>query len=116
MISITRTSIDAPGGPVQLRNYRDSAEYDITARLNRVKTLDGGCAFSHSGVTDSDRDFIVECRLTQPEYVLLDALHRSSALIRIAFKEGIYLGFIYRLRVRPNKEATITFYFKEKIA
>ena len=116
MISITRTSIDGPGGPVQLRNYRDSAEYDSTARLNRVKTLDGGSSFSHFGVSDTDRDFVVECRLTPLEYALLDALHRSAALIRIAFKEGVYLGFIYRLRVRSNNEATITFYFKEKIS
>ena len=116
MISITRTTIDGPGECVRLRNYKASGDYENRARLSRVKLLDGSSYFSHFGVSDTDRDFPIECRLTPVERESLVALFNSSALVKIAFWEGLFLGFIYRLKIRRNGEAEITLYFKEKIA
>lgn len=114
MIVISR--IVAAAGAVRLRNYQDSGGYDNTARISRTATLDGSSHFDHFGVSDTDRDFQVNCRLTPAEHAALKSLFESGETVRISFWEGCFLGLVARLNVRRNGEATVTLYFKEKLA
>ena len=116
MIFLTRIIAGNGTGRVALRNYQDSGEYDNTARISRTATLDGSSHFDHLGVTDTDRDFQVVCRLTAAEHADLKALFESGETVRISFWEGCFLGLISRLNVRRSGEASITLYFKERLA
>ena len=115
MIIISKITADA-AGVVRLRNYQDSGDYDNTARISRTATLDGSSHFDHFGVTDTDRDFQVDCRLTPVEHSTLKTLFESGETVRISFWEGCFLGLISRLNVRRSGEAKISLYFKERLA
>jgi hypothetical protein len=114
MIFLSRTTADS-AGQIILRNYQLSGDYENTARISRDKTLDGGSVFSHYGVTDTDRTFLIECRLSTPEAVALKAYFENAVVLRISFWEGSFSGYIYRLSIRRDGTAKITFYFSEKL-
>ncbi|WP_319406183.1 hypothetical protein [uncultured Desulfosarcina sp.] len=115
MIFLSKTTADIDGRMV-LRNYQVSGEYENTARISRDKTLDGGSAFSHLGVSDTDRDFVVECRMTPDEGAKFKALFANATVLRISFWEGVFKGYVYRFKWRRDGKATITFLFMEKMA
>ena len=114
MIVLSKTIADSVGR-VLIRNYQLSGEYENTARISRVKTLDGGCALSHLGVTDTDRNFMVDCRLSPSELLMVKSLFENAVPLRISFWEGAFTGYIYRLTVKRDGTARITFYFLEKL-
>ena len=115
MIIISNTTAD-PTGPIQLRNYQLSGEYDSTARISRTATLDGSSHFDHFGVSDTDRNFSIQCRLTMTEQSLLKSLYESGASVRISFWEGCFSGYIAGLKILRSGEATVRFYFRERLA
>ena len=114
MILISKITGDA-NGRLALRNYQVSGDYENRARIARSATLDGSSHFSHFGVTDTDRDFTVSCRLSPSEFTTLKTIFESAETIRISFWEGAFLGLIARLKSLRNGESAITFYFKEKL-
>lgn len=114
MIYVSKTISDS-AGQVKIRNYQVSGDYENTARLNRAKTLDGDSVFSHYGVTDTDRDFFVECRLSAAELSIVKSFFENAVLLRISFWEGSFNGYIKRLAVQRDGTAGITFYFSEKM-
>ena len=116
MIILSKTTADASSsGHVAIRNFQDSGEYENTARIGRQKTLDGSSVLSHYGTTDTDRDFTVDCRLTPAEAVRVKSFFNNAVPLRISFWEGVYAGYIHRLRVQRDGTARITFYFSEKL-
>ena len=116
MILLTNIALGLSVDPIKIRNYQMSGDYINTARLSRSSLLGGGCSFSHYGVYESDRDLEIECRLSGLERELIKTMFANSDVIKIAYWEGFFLGYIYRLIVRRNGEANILFYFKEKLA
>jgi hypothetical protein len=114
MIAVSNTQADA-NGHVILRNYQNSGEYNSTARIQRSKTLDGGGLLSPYGTSPTDRDFIVDCRLTKSEQAILKALHENCTLVRISFWEGSFTGYIHDADIQRNGTAKITFWFQEKL-
>lgn len=114
MIILSKTISDS-AGQVQIRNYQLSGDYENTARLNRAKTLDGSSVLSHYGVTDTDRTFLIECRLSSAELSILKSFFENAVLLRISFWEGSFNGYIKRLTVQRDGKTTITFYFSEKL-
>lgn len=115
MIIVSKTVADADSRQLKLRNYQISGSFDNVARISRYKTLDGGSVFSHYGVTDTDRNFNVQCRMPADDLAVLQSLFESADLVRISFWEGAYSGYIYSLKHDRNGVAKIVFYFKEKL-
>ena len=116
MIFLSKTLVEQAGENVILRNYQLSGEYDSTARIDRARTLDGGGVLTHHGVSVTDRNFQVDCRLTPEEFKNLSTLHENAAVLRISFWEGVFLGHIYRLQAQRDGTARIIIYFSEKMA
>ena len=114
MIILSKTTADA-AGRVTLRNYQLSGGYENTARISRQKTLDGSSMLSHYGVTDTDRDFTIDCRMTKIEATAVKSFFNNAVPLRISFWEGAFTGYIYRLRVARDGSAQISFYFSEKL-
>jgi hypothetical protein len=114
MIYISKITAD-PSGLLPIRNYQLSGDYDSTARISRTALLDGTSYLANFGVSDTDRDFVIDCRVTAAEAIRLRAMYEAAELIRLSFWEGSYLAMIYRLFVKRNGETNITFYFKEKL-
>lgn len=114
MIFLSKTTAEI-GGTLALQVTTGSGIYSSTARLNRVKTLDGGSSFSHFGVTDTDRDYIIAGYLTAAAAEKIKEFHQSSEPIRIGCHEGAFLGFINDLIIERDRKMSATIYFKQKL-
>lgn len=114
MIILSKTVADA-SGRVILRNYQDSGDFENTARISRQATLDGSSVLSHYGVTDTDRNFTIDCRMTKIEAATVKSLFNNAVPLRISFWEGTFTGYIYHLNIQRDGTAQITFYFSEKL-
>ena len=116
MIILSKTTADpSASGQIAIRNYQDSGDYENTARISRQATLDGSSVISHYGTSDTDRDFTVDCRMTDVEAAIVKSFHNNATLLRISFWEGVFNGYIYRMNIRRDGVAQITFYFSEKL-
>ncbi|WP_319525685.1 hypothetical protein [uncultured Desulfosarcina sp.] len=116
MIYLSKIYVDDPGSNITLRNFPETGEYDSTARIDRVKTLDGGGVLSHNGTSCVDRDFEVECRVSEAEAAVLKLFHENGILLRLSFWEGSFKAYIFRLNIQRDGAAAIVFYFKEKLS
>lgn len=114
MIILSKTTADS-AGRVALRNYQLSGEYDGTARIDRAKTLDGGSVISHYGVSDTDRELLVDCRMTAAEMAIVKSFYENASVLRISYWDGAFTGYIYRMRAGRDGTARIVFYFSEKL-
>lgn len=114
MIGI-QNSIKDNIGTIWLRNYQDSGPYASMARISRQKTLDGGSVFSHMGVSVTDRNFSIECRLSSEEAAGLKTLYEGGAELMISTWEGAFIGLIAKLDIERDGAAEILFYFKEQL-
>jgi hypothetical protein len=115
MISIS-TITGSSAGNIVLRNYGAEPKYKSSARLSRSATLDGGSVFVHSGVSASDRDLAVECRLTETEASNLKTMYENHTLVSIAFHEGFFVGYIRACEIGRDGVARLNLYIKEKVA
>ncbi len=115
MIFLSKNSVNDPGSNVVLRNYQVTGDYNSTARISRVKTLDGAGVLTPFGASVVDRDLAIKCRVTDAEAAALRSLHENTILVRISFWQGLFHGYIYRLTVRRDGAAELTFYFKGRL-
>ena len=114
MIFLSSASAD-PDGSIILRHLRSKPGYDSTARISRSKTLDGGSAVSHYGVSSADRELQIECWLSSSEFLKIKSFHENAILMVVSYWEGVYSGYIYRVR-NNGGDAQIIIYIKEKLA
>ena len=114
MIAISNAIAD-PDGRVLLRHLTRRPAYDGTARISRVKTLDGDGVLTHNGVAAIDGQLEIECRLTAAQFATLKGFYENSRAVVISYWAGAYLGYIYRLRA-AGAVATIVIYFEEQLA
>jgi hypothetical protein len=75
-------------------DYRDN-----TARVSRVKTLDGGVHITHSGTVDGDRTLRVNAVVNEAETDILWALFNGSTFIHVSTKDGFYVAVISELKI-----------------
>lgn len=108
------------GGTLVLKATPDSAPYDNAARINRAKTLDGSSAFSHYGVTDTDRDLEIGGYLSASEEAKLREFHAESQPLRFSFADGAspaaHLGYIYKLTIERGRKMVATLYLIQKLS
>ncbi|WP_319521671.1 hypothetical protein [uncultured Desulfosarcina sp.] len=116
MIYLNKLFVDDPGANLALRDFPSSGEYDLTSRISRDKTLDGGGVLTHHGTSFFDRTFRVEGRVSEAEAAVLKQFQDNGILVRISFWEGCFSGHIYQLNIQRDGNATIVFYFKEKLS
>lgn len=114
MIFISKITAEL-GGTIALNVTRRSVAYENAARINRVKTLDGSSVFSHFGVSDTDRDVLIEGKLSLAQSLKMLAFFKAAVPLRFGLPEGAFIGYISDLRIGRDLEMNATLYFKEKL-
>ena len=66
MISISTLTVKTVSNVVFEESPKSKLR-DLSARVSRTATLDGGCVITHSGVTDADRTFDIRAELTEDQ-------------------------------------------------
>jgi len=71
---------------------------ELSRRVSRTATLDGGCAIYDTGLSHADRTFTVAARVDAAAEAALKRLQAYYSLIGIAMPDGYYQGVIERLQ------------------
>jgi len=111
MISISTQSADANGSVIL--QCPTISYYDNTARVSRVKLLDGGAYILHSGVSDGDRTLNVSTRVCAEQSAALLNIFTNYQIVIIVLPDGIFLGVISYLKTDQQK-ADITILIQER--
>lgn len=108
MIIIAKGSSDTDGQLI-VRHLSGLIEFKRTARISRVKTLDGGAVVTHNGVCAADDDIDVTCNLSLADFGRLQGWYENSTWLRLSYWGGSYSGYIYSLG-NDRKQCDIKFY------
>ena len=113
MISISTITANESGSVI-INELQDSRLDDQTARISRVKTLDGGVVITHSGVSVGDRTFNISCRPSESDLVKLQTIFEDETFVLVAYKSDVYLGVI--VDIKQKSATTLTIYLQEKVS
>ena len=113
VIMIENCGNDANGNVI-IRETSDSNLTDQTARVSRVKTLDGGVVINHSGVSVGDRTLDIRCYPSVADLVKLQTLFENEVLVLVAFGGDVYTGVIADMAFKGYTRITI--YLKERVS
>ncbi|MBN2397108.1 MAG: hypothetical protein JXI32_01905 [Deltaproteobacteria bacterium] len=113
MIGISSPVQDS-NGAVVVPLLPDSKIKDISRRVSRTQTLDGGCVITDGGFSHGDRTWEVVTKYDQSRWNALLHLAEDYSLVMISSAEGLFLGTISLLE---PVDATIRFrvLLKEKL-
>ena len=99
MIAISTITQDLSGN-VELQVSADFRKN--TARVSRVKTLDGGVYITHSGVSTGDRDVSINAPVTEAQAEKLWYIFNNYTFINISIKDGFFLAIIDALEIKND--------------
>lgn len=95
---------------------KNTSTKELSRRITRTPTLDGGAAFYYGGFTHADRTISIEIdNATGPEVAASLALITQNNNVQVQNAEGVFLCAIERVTV---KDSSVSFKFlvKEKVA
>ena len=84
-----------------------------TARVSRVKTLDGGVYIGHSGYSDGDRTLNITGEITEAQADILKNLIEVYTGVLISMEDGLFFGAISSMTAE-NGKFKMTVYIKNK--
>lgn len=115
MISICAEQYDPEYSPVLLRLSPGTDLVNVSRRVSRIATLDGGCIITDHGVSHADRTFEISIANIPPDLERrLFGLYVTYAWLRVSTWEGVYRSKISRYRYREGT-LSITILIKEKL-
>lgn len=114
MISIS-TLTQNSSGSVVLHESPESSFEDMSARISRTKTLDGGVTITHSGFSHGDRTFTILAEVTEAEADVLKTIHQTETMVWISCKEGFFSGVIDFLET-DSGSLNMSILIKEKLS
>ncbi|RLB92211.1 MAG: hypothetical protein DRH26_06800 [Deltaproteobacteria bacterium] len=114
MIGLSKTTADTTGDIV-IYESKDSQIKELSARISRTATLDGGCVITHYGAQDSDRTFRVRVNLNETDSETLKNIFEGSTIIYCSTEIGFFSGAISKFKDN-NGEIDLTFLVKEKLS
>lgn len=101
--------------PIIIKENKKSVLQKATARISRVKTLDGNSFVSHRGYTDTDRTLNVNARLSKADANNLWTLFTDEILLNVSTIDGCYSGVIDTLSI-DNGEIKMKILITERIS
>lgn len=114
MIAILSTCTYNQDAPLILRLKPDSNLDNLTRRVTRTATLEGGCVLSDLGFSYGDLSFTLKANLTEDEDARLSRLIRSESELTLSCRHGLFLGAIER-RTGIGGDVTLSFLVSDKI-
>lgn len=100
MISITSKTGSTDG--VIFDELEDTALRDLTPRVTKTKTLDGGVVYDHRGMVTADREFVINARLTQTQFEALQEIVENETYVNMSTREGFFEGVIESLKIKED--------------
>jgi len=114
MIAISSVTQDTAGSVVFSDKRMDYKEN--TARISRIKTLDGGVYITNSGVSDGDRTLNVSAKITEAQAIILWHIFETYTFIYAAISDGVFYAAISGMAIKNGVlEMTILIKSKENI-
>ena len=113
MISIATITANTAGNVI-ISELPDSVLDDQSARVSRVKTLDGGVVINHGGVVVGDRTLSIKCYLSDVDEAKIKTLFENEVMVMVAIKAAVYTGVIADMKHKTTTNLTI--YLKERIS
>jgi hypothetical protein len=90
MLTLNAPVMDVSGS-VTLRPLPTSDMDEITRRLNRVPTLDGGAVVNDSGHSPADRTFRVRWKITnEAQFRSVQRLVRFYTVLTVSRRDGVF--------------------------
>lgn len=105
-------------GDVVIHHPETMALDDVSRRLSRQPTLDGGAYIYDGGFSQADRSMSFEVGPAEATEDLKDRLSdlvRYSANVTIAVDEGVFLGVVQSLSHRAGR-LTVSLWIQEKVS
>lgn len=112
MISISMITADSSGNVV-IMNTSQCDFGKRPARVSRVATLDGGAVITHSGVSEADRTFKIDCRISEAQKTAIEYIYANSTSVLVSCSEGLFYGALSELDT-TNGRLKATFLVKSK--
>jgi len=109
MVSIT-TSTPVTNGKLLIRKYRLGSQIkNGTARISKVKTLDGGVSVNHNGFADGDRSIDVNATLSESDADILWDIFTGETFVTVAIEDGVYNAVIKTVNIKDKVKIIIEF-------
>jgi hypothetical protein len=71
----------------------------LTARVQRTATLDGGVVVDHMGVSNGDLTFDITAQITEAQESILWDMFTTQTYITVSVATGFYLGVIDQMNI-----------------
>lgn len=115
MIALNALVFD-PLGSVTLDELPSSEMSEVSRRVNRAKTLDGGIAINDGGFSHGDRTFSVRWRIkSEADFERVQRMARLYSRVHVATRQGLFRAVPERVN-RSGREGTITLMIEDLIA
>lgn len=115
MIALS-TQIFDPDGHVIIHELPSSEISEVSRRVNRIKTLDGGVVINDGGHSAGDRDFVIRWRpRNRAEYAYVQRLVRVHSRVRVSVREGVFLAAQQSINLR-DQQAELRLLITEQVA
>ena len=99
MISLSKITQSTTNAAIIIRDSVRTRIKNITGRISRSATLDGGAVIEHLGVSDGDRRFQVFAQVSESDAVTLWAIFKNETFINISTKDGFFYGVIESMAI-----------------
>ena len=114
MVVLTTPTFD-PDGRVVITESGNSRLGDVSRRVMRTATLDGGAVLSDFGYSDADRTIVVVANMAVGVRLRLQRLMRLYNNLVLTSHEGIFTGTLSSISV-VNGKTKIKYLVLERIA
>ena len=113
MIGFSTIDSDSDGFAMVEELPSRSTIYELSARVNRTATLDGGAVVDHLGYSDGDREFRIVCQYEEAVFDRLLSMFKNQTFVNLATRDGFFYGVISALKMSEDF-VTVTFLPKER--
>ena len=100
MISITSKTGSSEG--VIFDELPGTKFKDLSPRVTKSKTLDGGVVYDHRGMVTADREFNIRALLSKVQTEALQTIIENETYVNLACEEGFFEGVISRAKINAG--------------
>lgn len=109
MVSIT-TSTPVSNNKLLIKKYKLNSEIkSATARVSKIKTLDGGVVVNHNGFVDGDRKIDISAILSRANSDVLWDMFTGQTFVTVAIDDGVYNAVIKTVNIKDIVKIIIEF-------
>lgn len=105
MISISTIFADLTGSII-INNTSKCDFTQMPARVSRIATLDLGAVIVHSGISEGDRTFFIDCDVSEIQKNRLTYIFSVSTIILVSCLEGLFIGTLSDFEIKNGQFKT----------